>query len=174
MTLPTGLWIRTRSNEKSTRLYVAGNYSGAGDICQLRHDGGVHHSLRSGADIFGQQLKALVDYGSDRAVMDGNIVGLVIATDKYQLVTIADKNGERHWVPLSAGRITTKGDFPEEMHVSLSPQRLAATVASEPQVIFLPDGEISRFTLTLQSYDKQHHFRVVSQGAAPVSVENDG
>ena len=108
------------------------------------------------------------------AVMDGNIVGLVIATDKYQLVTIADKNGERHWVPLSAGRITTKGDFPEEMHVSLSPQRLAATVASEPQVIFLPDGEISRFTLTLQSYDKQHHFRVVSQGTAPVSVENDG
>ena len=108
------------------------------------------------------------------AVMDGNIVGLVIANDKYQLVTIADKNGERHWMPLSAGRITTKGDFPEEMHVSLSPQRLAATVASEPQVIFLPDGEISRFTLTLQSYDKQHHFRVVSHGAAPVSVENDG
>ena len=30
---------------------------------------------RSGADIFGQQLKALVEYGSDRAVMDGNIVG---------------------------------------------------------------------------------------------------
>jgi len=38
----------------------------------------------------------------------------------------------------------------------------------------LPDGEISRFTLTLQSFDKQHHFRVVSQGAAPVTVENDG
>lgn len=87
---------------------------------------------------------------------------------------LVDKNGERRWVPLTAGRITTKGDFPEEMHVSLSPQRLAATVASEPQVLFLPDGEISRFTLTLQSYDKQHHFRVVSQGAAPVSVENDG
>jgi general secretion pathway protein H len=63
---------------------------------------------RSGADIFGQQLKALVDYGSDRAVMDGNIVGLVITTDNYQLVTLEDKNGERHWVPLSAGRITTK------------------------------------------------------------------
>ncbi|MFR3707064.1 MAG: GspH/FimT family pseudopilin [Enterobacter hormaechei] len=142
-------------------------------FCQLRHDGGVHHSFaqRRGYILI---IKALVDYGSDRAVMDGNIVGLVITTDKYQLVTIADKNGERHWVPLSAGRITTKGDFPEEMHVSLSPQRLAATVASEPQVIFLPDGEISRFTLTLQSYDKQHHFRVVSQGAAPVSVENDG
>ncbi|WP_312768605.1 type II secretion system minor pseudopilin GspH [Enterobacter soli] len=126
---------------------------------------------RSGADIFGQQLKALVDYGSDRAVMDGNIVGLVITTDKYQLMTLEDKNGERHWVPLSAGRITTKGDFPEEMHVSLSPQRLA--VNADPQVLFLPDGEIGRFTLTLQSYDKQHHFRVVSQGAAPVSVEND-
>lgn len=57
---------------------------------------------RSGADIFGQQLKALVDYGSDRAVMDGNIVGLVIATDKYQLVTIADKKANVtgcHYLP---------------------------------------------------------------------------
>ena len=128
---------------------------------------------RSGADIFGQQLKALVDYGSDRAVMDGNIVGLVIATDKYQLVSLNVVKGERRWVPLSAGRITTKGDFPEEMHVSLSPQRLAATLDADPQIIFLPDGEVGRFTLRLQSYDKQHHFRVVSQGAAPVSVEND-
>nr|WP_275891601.1 prepilin-type N-terminal cleavage/methylation domain-containing protein [Leclercia adecarboxylata] len=52
---------------------------------------------RSGADIFGQQLKALVDYGSDRAVMDGNIVGLVITPDNYQLVTLAVKNGQRRW-----------------------------------------------------------------------------
>ena len=48
---------------------------------------------RSGADIFGQQLKALVEYGSDRAVMDGNIVGLVITTSEYQLVTWAEKRG---------------------------------------------------------------------------------
>ena len=46
---------------------------------------------RSGADIFGQQLKALVEYGSDRAVMDGNIVGLVVTTSEYQLVTWAKK-----------------------------------------------------------------------------------
>ena len=129
---------------------------------------------RSGADIFGQQLKALVDYGSDRAVMDGNIVGLVLTTEHYQLVTFKENNGERGWVPLSAGRITTRGDFPEGMHVSLSPQRLAATLDAEPQIVFLPDGEIGRFTLTLQSADKPHPFRVVSQGAAPVSVENDG
>nr|WP_275891603.1 hypothetical protein [Leclercia adecarboxylata] len=51
---------------------------------------------------------------------------------------------------------------------------MAATSDAEPQIVFLPDGEISRFTLTLQSFDKQHHFRVVSQGAAPVTVENDG
>ena len=128
---------------------------------------------RSGADIFGQQLKALVDYGSDRAVMDGNIVGLVITQDHYQLITLDDKKGERHWMPLSAGRITTSGDFPQEMHVSLTPQRLAASRDAEPQIVFLPDGEISRFTLTLQSFDKQHHFRVVSRGAAPVAVENN-
>ena len=129
---------------------------------------------RSGADIFGQQLKAVVEYGSDRAVMDGNILGLVITTDKYQLMTLEEKNGERRWVPLAQRRINTGGDFPEEMHVSLIPQRLAATPDAEPQIVFLPDGEMSRFTLTLQSADKEHHFRVVSQGAPPVTVENDG
>lgn len=129
---------------------------------------------RSGADIFGQQLKALVEYGSDRAVMDGNIIGLTLTPDRFQLVTYEEKNGKRSWAPLSAGRITTHGDFPEGMHVSLSPQRLAATPDADPQILFLPDGEISRFTLSLQSDDKQHRFRVISQGAAPVTVENDG
>ncbi|MEB6379137.1 type II secretion system minor pseudopilin GspH [Leclercia adecarboxylata] len=129
---------------------------------------------RSGADIFGQQLKALVEYGSDRAVMDGNIIGLTITADRYQLVTFKEKNGRRGWVPLTAGRIATEGRFPEGMHVSLSPQRLAATRDADPQILFLPDGEISRFTLSLQSDDKQHAFRVISQGAAPVTVENNG
>lgn len=128
---------------------------------------------RSGADIFGQQLKALVEYGSDRAVMDGNIVGLVVSTSEYQLVTWAKKDGERHWEPLTAGRIVTHGAFPEEMHVSLSPQRIAATTDATPQIVFLPDGEISRFRLGLQSFDKKQRFSVVSQGASPVSVEND-
>lgn len=128
---------------------------------------------RSGADILGQQLKALVEYGSDRAVMDGDIIGLVITADEYQLVSSSEKNGERHWEPLTAGRIFTHGKFPQAMHISLSPQRLAATLDADPQVLFLPDGEISRFRLTLQSDDKQLHFSVVSQGASPVSVEND-
>ncbi len=108
-----------------------------------------------------------------RAVMDGNIVGLVVTTSEYQLVTWAKKDGERHWAPLTAGRIVTHGQFPEEMHVSLSPQRIAATTDTAPQIVFLPDGEISRFTLSLQSFDKKQRFSVVSQGASPVSVEND-
>ncbi|WP_436856945.1 type II secretion system minor pseudopilin GspH [Citrobacter tructae] len=128
---------------------------------------------RSGADIFGQQLQSLVEYGSDRAVMDGNIVGLVITATEYQLVAMVEKKGERRWEPLTAGRIFTHGQFPEAMHISLSPQRLAATPDADPQILFLPDGELSRFHLTLQSDDKQHHFSVVSQGASPVSVEND-
>lgn len=46
---------------------------------------------RSGADIFGQQMKSLVEYGSDRAVMDGTIIGLVITPSEYQLVAPAEK-----------------------------------------------------------------------------------
>ena len=65
-------------------------------------------------------------------------------------------------------------DRAEQVDAPALARDLAATLTSDPQVLFLPDGEISRFTLTLQSYDKEHHFRVVSQGAAPVSVENDG
>lgn len=91
---------------------------------------------RSGADTFGQQLKSLVEYGSDRAVMDGNIVGLVMTSSEFELVTQVVNNGERHWAPLKSGRIATRGEFPEEMHVSLSSRTLAATLDDEPQIIF--------------------------------------
>ena len=128
---------------------------------------------RSGSDILGQQLKSLVEYGSDRAVMDGNIVGLVMTSSEFALVTQVGNNGERHWAPLKAGRIATRGEFPEEMHASLSPQTLAATLNDEPQILFLPDGELSRFSLDLESQDKKQRFHVISQGAIPVMVEND-
>ena len=129
---------------------------------------------RSSADIFGQQFKSLVEYGSDRAVMDGNIFGLVVTDREYQLVVSTQKEGITHWASLAEGRIQTHGEFPEEMHVSLSPQRLNATLDQAPQILFLPDGEIGQFTLALQSLDKQQRFRVISQGAAPILVENDG
>ncbi|ADO49180.1 hypothetical protein Entcl_2933 [[Enterobacter] lignolyticus SCF1] len=129
---------------------------------------------RSGADIFGQQFASLVEYGSDRAVMDGNIMGLVITPAGFQLVRAELKNNMTRWTPLIAARIATGGAFPDDLHVSLAPQRLAATLENAPQILFLPDGEIGRFTLTLESRDKQHHFRVASQGSAPVTVENDG
>ncbi|MBN6043735.1 type II secretion system protein [Citrobacter sp. ku-bf4] len=128
---------------------------------------------RSGADTFGQQLKSLVEYGSDRAVMDGNIVGLVMTSSEFALVTPAGNNGDRHWRLLKAGRIATRGVFPEDMHLSLSPRTLAATLDDEPQILFLPDGELSRFTLSLESLDKKQRFHVTSQGAVPVVVEND-
>lgn len=52
---------------------------------------------RSGADILGQQLQSLVEYGSDRAVMDGNIMGLAITSSEYQLMIYTEKAGERRW-----------------------------------------------------------------------------
>lgn len=128
---------------------------------------------RSGPDIFGQQFKSLVEYGSDRAIMDGHIYGLVITAQEYQLLRARRENDVTRWEPLTGGRIVTGGAFPEGMHVSLSPQRLEATLSNEPQILFLPDGEMGRFTLTLQSLDKQHHFRVLSTGASPVVVENN-
>jgi general secretion pathway protein H len=59
------------------------------------------------------------------------------------------------------------------MHVSLSSRTLAATLDDEPQIIFLPDGELSRFTLSFESLDKKQRFHVTSQGSVPVVVEND-
>lgn len=128
---------------------------------------------RSGADIFGQQIKSLVEYGSDRAVMDGNIIGLVVTSTEYQLVAQSTGKGEQHWEPLVAGRILTRGEFPDDVHVSLSPLKLAATLDDVPQILFLPDGEMTRFTIDFKSLDKKQSFHVTSQGASPVAVEND-
>ncbi len=90
-----------------------------------------------------------------------------MTSSEFELVTQVVNNGERHWAPLKSGLIATRGEFPEEMHVSLSSRTLAATQDDEPQIIFFAGRELSRFTLSLESLDKKQRFHVTSQGSVP-------
>lgn len=129
---------------------------------------------RSGPAIFGQQFKTLLEYASTRAVMEGNVIGMVITEREFRLVILnaGDAPAEQPaaWRPLDAGRVTTRGDFPDDMRVSLAPQRLAESLVSPPQILFLPDGESSVFTLTLSGSGDQQSFDVISKGAMPVTL----
>lgn len=129
---------------------------------------------KSGPGIFGQQFKTLLEYASTRAVMEGNVLGMVV-TDKEFLLVQLDHNEvstERPsaWRPLDAGRVTSRGEFPEDLRISLAPQRLAESLASSPQILFLPDGETSAFTLTLTANEDQQSFGVVSKGSMPITL----
>lgn len=129
---------------------------------------------RSGPGIFGQQFKTLLEYASSRAVMEGNVIGMVITEREFRLVSLnpneASVEQPSAWRPLDAGRVTTRGDFPETMRVSLGPMRLADSLVSPPQILFLPDGESSVFTLTLSATGDQESFDVISTGAMPVTL----
>ncbi|QBH97768.1 type II secretion system protein GspH [Limnobaculum zhutongyuii] len=131
---------------------------------------------KSGPGVFGEQFKTLVDYGSSKAVMEGSIVGLTLTYQGYQLM-ILKGNGEGaqdslQWQPLVAGRITTQGEFPEDLRVTIEPQKMALSLNDAPQIIFLPDGEVSLFRLTFEGEDRKDVYSVVSQGASPVEVVN--
>ncbi|WP_235470251.1 type II secretion system minor pseudopilin GspH [Franconibacter pulveris] len=129
---------------------------------------------RSGPGIFGQQFKTLLEYASTRAVMEGNVIGMVITDREFRLVTLnaSETSAEQPaaWKPLDAGRVTTRGEFPEALRVSLAPQRLAESLVSPPQILFLPDGESSVFTLTLSATGDEQSFDVISKGAMPVTL----
>jgi len=131
---------------------------------------------RSGPGVFGQQFKTLLEYASTRAVMEGNIIGMVITDREFLLVELNHNevatDQAAAWRPLDAGRVTTRGDFPENLRVALVPQRLAESLASPPQVLFLPDGETSAFTLSLSANGEQQSFDVVSKGAMPITLVN--
>ncbi|WP_312982409.1 GspH/FimT family pseudopilin [Atlantibacter sp.] len=131
---------------------------------------------RSGPGVFGQQFKTLLEYASSRAVMEGNIIGMVMTDREFLLVELnhndVPTDQAAAWRPLDAGRVTTRGEFPDNVRIALVPQRLAESLASPPQILFLPDGEASAFTLSLSAIGEQQGFDVVSKGAMPITLVN--
>jgi len=90
---------------------------------------------RSGPGVFGQQFKTLLEYASTRAVMEGNIIGMVITDREFLLVEL---NHNEVATDLASVRCRTchhAGGFPGKLAGrtgSPAPCRITGVAAAGP------------------------------------------
>lgn len=120
----------------------------------------------------GERLATVIDYVSDWSTMQGKPVGLRITEDAWQLLEWK-KNGQRQyqWQLLEkTGRIPVEGSWEKTWRITLTPQGLTRAKNKEPQIMIMPDGEITPFTLqVMDSESRKVFFTLQSDGVLPVT-----
>lgn len=129
---------------------------------------------RASQQRFGERFRALLEYAADRAVYTHQPVGIALSEGHYQLLQLASP-GERSkrliWMPLESGRYPGSGLFPDELEVALNGQPLPPVISLVPQVLFLPDGEASVFTLSFTHPVTGKGYILSSSGGRPFELQ---
>lgn len=129
---------------------------------------------RTSPQWFSERFRALLEYAADRAISTHRPVGIALSEGNYQLLQLAsaDKHSKRtRWVPLESGRYAASGLFPDELAVALNGRPLLPVLSLVPQIIFLPDGEATLFTLSFTHPATGEGFTLISSGGAPFELQ---
>lgn len=120
------------------------------------------------------QLNSIMTFSVDKAVIEGNPLGILFSADGWQILQpVPDKNNRWRWslLPRDA-RFPQSGLWDRALQIDFEP--FSAT-ADTPQVVILPDGQISLFSLTLRSRETQRPlFNLRSSGALPLHLSPMG
>lgn len=104
----------------------------------------------SAADTASTRLESLLNWAGDRAVEDNQLLGLNVTKEGYQLVLLsANEGSDLQWHAYAAGRVATDFHWPKEWNITIEPAGLNRDLTQRPQILFLPDGQLTSFTLTL-------------------------
>lgn len=133
---------------------------------------GSSKGSQGSAARMGEQLSTVIDYVSDWSTMQGKPVGLQITENTWQLFEWK-KTGQKkyQWQPLeTTSRIPLKGLWEKTWKIVLTPQGLSKAKNREPQIMIMPDGEITPFTLqVIDSQSRDVFFTLKSDGLLPVT-----
>lgn len=115
------------------------------------------------------QLNSMIEFSVDHAALEGKPLGMLLSPVGWQIMQpVADKNGDWHWIPLPDDhRLTMAGRWDSAVEINVQPFELKDN--GTPQIIILPDGQITPFTLNLSSQEtRQQLITLVSPGSFPL------
>lgn len=129
---------------------------------------------RSDSKEQAESLQMLLEWAANRAMEEGQIVALNITKNGYRLVVLTrdPTTYQSGWQMINSGRrIRTEQYFPESLQLSLAPDRINQNFEQKPQILMMPGGEITPFSLVLHESGQQG-WRLSSNGTLPVSLSS--
>ncbi len=122
-----------------------------------------------------EQMKTVMEYAAERAVLEGKPLGLSLTAGAYQFVvlggtlTLIPLTREPQWQEIESSRMPVSGEFAENETLSLSPLSLNKSINRPPQIVFMPDGTLSVFELSFSSSASEPACcSIISEGRLPL------
>ncbi|UJD87576.1 type II secretion system protein GspH [Rahnella aquatilis] len=122
-----------------------------------------------------EQMKTVMEYASERAVLEGKPLGLSLTAGAYRFVVLGGtlplipQTREPQWEEIESSRMPVSGELAENETLSLSPLALNKSINRPPQIVFMPDGTLSVFELSFTSSASEPACcSIISEGRLPL------
>jgi len=125
-----------------------------------------------------EKVKSLMEYAAEHATLTSKPTGFSMMTNGYQMVVLETTqpliptSDEPQWKELAPLHDSKIVEFPEDMLFTLSPQGLNKSPSQPPQIIFMPDGTTTRFSLVFfPAAGEEPCCEISSEGGLPLKLE---
>jgi general secretion pathway protein H len=136
---------------------------------------GQSESSQKTATRTAEQLNSMMAFGVDKAGFEGRPLGMLLSVNGWQIMQpVRDKKGKWRWAPLAGDhRLAMAGQWDPAIEIKTEPFDLKES--GTPQIILLPDGQITPFSLRFSSQEtRQQLAMLTSAGAFPLHQEPAG
>lgn len=130
---------------------------------------GQANGARETANHTADQVNSMVEFCVDKAAFEGKPLGMLLSATGWQIMQpVADNEDNWQWLPLlSEHRLPLAGQWDPDIAISTQPFELKDV--EMPQIIILPDGQITPFSLSLNSQEtRQTLVTLTSPGSFPL------
>lgn len=145
----------------------------AATACLVMMSSGFSQGEQRSAANTAERLNTQLEYAWDWATYQGKPVGILMTKQGWQMLMMEmNGKGKTLWVPLvNARKQILNGEWHDSWLVTLQPQGIAGN--SSPQIILLPDGEITPFTLQIvEREERTPLITIQSSGVLPLAITN--
>lgn len=169
----TGITIKSHAkNGPSERIHTAGGDAGYGHhrpaapgVVAMQSDRlSATGKLLRQIDVLRQTAK----YMSDVALLEKHTVGLQLTTDGWLFYAPKkDHTGEWQWQEIANNdNLPLRGDWDAPARPDVTP----SSEEAKPQIVILPDGQVTPFSVVFNAKDGEKIAILQSHGAPPLEV----
>lgn len=118
-----------------------------------------------------KRFVSILELAVDRAALDGRPIGIHFTKQGWQMLEPRqEKNGDWRWTTLTDNdRLEMKGNWDRELQAQTQP--FAPNDSNIPQVVILPDGQITTFSLSLLKHKtRQRLLTLECRGTLPLRI----
>jgi len=137
-----------------------------------------HHRYFLAMNSFSHLLKSEMELARQQAILQVNVLGLFITPTYYQFYKLKT-NKTLQWVPLNEkDTFWNKTAIPADIYFNLRVNNNGILLAqnnqqpmTSPQIIFLPNGEITPFVLTIRNQYTPQQLQIIAHAGGDISLE---